>query len=60
MIVLDTHGVSELVRPAPNLAVLPWVDAQPDEDMWLCSVVVSELLYGLVRLPAGGSRAQLT
>lgn len=44
MIVLDTHGVSELVRPAPNLAVLPWVDAQPDQDLWLCSVVVSELL----------------
>lgn len=60
MIVLDAHVVSELVRPAPNLAVLAWVDAQPDQDLWLCSVVVSELLYGLARLPKGSRRTQLT
>jgi predicted nucleic acid-binding protein len=29
VIVLYTHVVSELVRPAPNLAVLAWVDAKP-------------------------------
>lgn len=60
MIVLDTHVVSERVRHAPDLAVLAWVDAQPDQDLWLCSVVVSELLYGLARLPKGSRRTQLT
>ena len=60
MIVLDTNVVSELMRPAPNPAVLAWVDAQPDRDLWLCSVAVSELLFGLARLPPGARRAQLT
>lgn len=60
MIVLDTNVVSELMRPVPNPAVLAWVDAQSDQDLWLCSVVVSELLYGLARLPVGARRAQLT
>jgi predicted nucleic acid-binding protein len=60
VIVLDTNVVSELMRPEPNPAVLAWVDAQSDRDLWLCSVVVSELLYGLARLPMGSRRAQLT
>ena len=60
MIVLDTNVVSELMRPVPNPAVLAWVDAQSDRDLWLCSVVVSELLCGLARLPPGARRAQLT
>jgi predicted nucleic acid-binding protein len=60
VIVLDTNVVSELMRPVPNPAVLAWVDAQSDRDLWLCSVVVSELLYGLARLPMGSPRAQLT
>jgi hypothetical protein len=60
VIVLDTNVVSELMRPVPNPAVLAWVDAQSDRDLWLCSVVVSELLYGLARLPMGSRRAQLT
>ena len=60
MIVLDTNVVSELMRPVPNPAVLAWVDAQSDRHLWLCSVVVSELLYGLARLPMGSRRAQLT
>jgi len=60
VIVLDTNVVSEFMRPMPNPAVLAWVDAQSDRDLWLCSVVVSELLYGLARLPSGARRAQLT
>ena len=59
MIVLDTNVVSELMRPAPHPAVLAWVDAQPDRDLWLCSVGVSELLWGLARLSPGARRAQL-
>ena len=60
MIVLDTNVLSELMRPKPNPAVLAWMDAQPDQDLWLCSVVVSELLFGLARSPQGARRAQLT
>lgn len=59
MIVLDTNVVSELMRAAPDSAVLAWVDAQPAAGLHLTSVTAAELLYGVARLPAGRRRAQL-
>lgn len=59
MIVLDTNVVSELMRPQPAPAVLSWVNAQPADQLWLCSVVVAELLYGVGRLPDGARKGQL-
>lgn len=59
MIVLDTNVVSELLRPTSSTRVLKWVDAQPAQQLWLCSVVTSELLYGLARLPDGKRKQQL-
>lgn len=57
--VLDTNVVSELMRPAPDAAVLAWLNDQPAYMLWLNSVVVSELLYGVARLSEGKRRAQL-
>jgi predicted nucleic acid-binding protein len=57
--VLDTNVVSELMRPAPDAAVLAWLNDQPADMLWLNSVVVSELLYGVARLSEGKRRAQL-
>ena len=59
MIVLDTNVVSELMRPQPAPAVLAWVNAQPADQLWLCSVVVAELLSGVGRLPDGARKRQL-
>lgn len=59
MIVLDTNVVSELMRPQPATAVVDWVNAHPTNQLWLCSVVVAELLYGLGRLPDGSRKRQL-
>ena len=59
MIVLDTNVVSELMRPQPAPAVLAWVNAQPADQLWLCSLVVAELLYGIGRLPDGARKRQL-
>jgi len=56
---LDTNVVSELMRPAPEAAVLSWINRQAADTLWLNSVVVSELLYGIARLPDGKRRAQL-
>jgi predicted nucleic acid-binding protein len=57
--VLDTNVVSELMRPEPDAAVLAWLNEQAADTLWLNSVVVSELLYGVARLPDGKRRAQL-
>ena len=59
MIVLDTNVVSELMRPQPASSVLAWVNAQPADQLWLCSLVVAELLYGVGRLPDGARKRQL-
>ncbi len=59
MIVLDTNVVSELMRPQPAPSVLAWVNAQPADQLWLCSLVVAELLYGLGRLPDCDRKRQL-
>lgn len=59
MIVLDTNVVSELMRTQPDMAVLRWMDAQSPATLWLNSVVVSELLYGVAKLPKGKRKEQL-
>lgn len=59
MIVLDTNVVSELMRAQPDAAVLRWMDAQSSTSLWLNSVVVSELLYGVAKLPKGKRKEQL-
>lgn len=59
MIVLDTNVVSELMRPAPDPRVLAWLDAQNADTLWLTSVNVVELLFGLTRLPDGARKRGL-
>lgn len=41
------------MRTGPEPNVLAWLDAQPAEALWLTSVNVAELLFGLTRLPDG-------
>jgi predicted nucleic acid-binding protein len=53
MIVLDTNVVSEAMRAEPNPAVLAWLDEQAAETLYLSSVTLAELLFGIRALPAG-------
>jgi toxin FitB len=59
MIVLDTNVVSELMRPAPNLGVLRWLDRQARSSIWITSVNVFELRFGLQTMPVGKRQAAL-
>ena len=54
---LDTNVVSELSNEVPNPAVISFL-VEHDE-LWLSSVVVHELEYGLQLLPAGQRRDRL-
>ena len=53
MILLDTNVVSEPMKPAPDVAVLRWLDQQPAESLYLSATSQAELLVGVARLPAG-------
>ena len=55
---IDTNVVSELTRPEPDSNVVAFLDAQPD--VWLSTVVLHELEYGLGILPSGKRRDDLS
>jgi predicted nucleic acid-binding protein len=53
MIVLDTNVVSEAMKPEPDAAVRAWLNDQVAETLYLSSVTLAELLFGIGALPAG-------
>lgn len=59
MILLDTNVVSAVMQNRPDPGVVGWLDQQPPDQIWLPSVAVFELRYGLEILPAGDRRRQL-
>ncbi|QWF82971.1 type II toxin-antitoxin system VapC family toxin [Amycolatopsis sp. CA-230715] len=59
MIVLDTNVVSELMRQAPDDAVVGWVDRYPADEVFISAVTAAELTYGVARLPDGRRKAVL-
>ncbi len=59
MIVLDTNVISEAMRPESASNVVAWLDAQAAETLYLTSVTVAELLFGLGALPEGRRRDRL-
>lgn len=59
MILLDTNVVSEAMKPAPNQTVQAWLDEQIAETLFLSSVTLAELLFGIGVLPAGRRKRAL-
>lgn len=59
MIVLDTNVVSEAMKPDPDAAVRAWLNEQAAETLYLSSVTLAELLFGIRVLPAGRRKSML-
>lgn len=53
MIVLDTNVVSEAMKPEPHPVVQGWLDEQAAETLYITSVTLAELLYGIGAMPVG-------
>lgn len=54
MILLDTNVVSEPLRPnGGNPTVVAWIDAQVLDTLYLSTISLAELRYGIAALPAG-------
>lgn len=60
MIVLDTNVVSEAMKAEPNPVVRAWLDEQVAETLYLSSVTLAELLFGIGVLPSGRRKDALT
>lgn len=59
MIVLDTNVISEAMKPEPHPAVRAWLNHQAAETLYLSSVTLAELLFGIGALPAGKRKDML-
>lgn len=59
MILLDTSVVSEAMKPGSDDAVRAWLDDQAAETLYLSSVTVAELMFGIGALPGGKGKDRL-
>ena len=59
MIILDTNVLSALMQSSADLAVVSWVDRQAPEALWITSITVFEVRFGLALLPSGRRRRAL-
>ncbi|MGF9566131.1 type II toxin-antitoxin system VapC family toxin [Neorhizobium sp. BT27B] len=53
MILLDTNVISEPWKPAPDTAVLTWLDAQAIETLFISAISIAELRFGIASMPVG-------
>ena len=59
MIILDTNIISETMKPEPNEKVLTWLDGQAAETLYLTSITLAELLFGVAAMPNGKRKNRL-
>jgi toxin FitB len=60
MIILDTNVVSEAMQLSPSPAVMRWYsDARSSGGLFLTTITVAEILYGVALLPPGKRRDKL-
>lgn len=59
MILLDTNVASEAMKPVPHPSVRAWLNDQAAETLYLSSVTLAELLFGIAALPAGKRKDML-
>lgn len=59
MIVVDSNVVSEVMRPQPSELVLNWLNAQDGSRLFVTTITLAEIGYGLRILPEGQRRRQL-
>lgn len=60
MILLDTNVVSEAMKPEPHSNVRSWLNEQDVKTLFLSSVTLAELLFGIAALPAGKRKDNLS
>ncbi len=53
MILLDTNVISEPWKPAPDTAVLTWLDAQSIETLFISAISIAEIRFGIASMPPG-------
>jgi len=58
MIIIDTNIVSEMMKASPETLVLNWFNNQKTSSLYLTTITIAEIRYGIRALPYG-KRSQL-
>jgi predicted nucleic acid-binding protein len=56
---LDTNIISNVVKQQPSDALLGWMAAQRDEDLFIASLTIAEICRGILEKPRGKKRLAL-
>jgi predicted nucleic acid-binding protein len=56
---LDTNIISDVTKPKPSEALLAWMAAQADKDLFISSLTVAEIRRGILEKPPGKKRRAL-
>ena len=59
MILLDTHVISEPLKLTGDVGVMTWIDAQIIETLYLSTISLAELRFGIAALGPGKRRDTL-
>ncbi|MEI6758770.1 MAG: PIN domain-containing protein [Chlorobium sp.] len=59
MIILDTNVLSGLMQQQPDPQVVVWLDEQSSQSIWLNSITLFEVRFGLALLPSGHRKTLL-
>ena len=59
MILVDTNVVSEVMKVVPSETVVEWLNHQESSALYVSTVTIGEIAYGLRILPFGQRRLQL-
>ena len=60
MIILDTNVVSEFMTAQPKKSVLDWLNSQSRLALYISTISIAEIGYGLRVMPEGERRSLLT
>lgn len=56
MILLDTNVISEMMKKSPSANVITWIDEQEVTQLFITTITIAEISYGLNVLPKGSRR----
>jgi predicted nucleic acid-binding protein len=56
---LDTNIISNITKPGPSKPLIAWMSMQADEDLFIASLAIAEIWFGVLNSPAGRRRTQL-
>lgn len=56
MIILDTNILSEMMKTSPSEQVIHWIDEQEVTQLFITTITIAEISYGIHALPKGKRR----